>query len=773
MKLRTQVLLFLFLFGLTPLVAAVVINLPLVLDRMELFYHKAHLQNLRADFRDLDQHLASRHEMIRLLSKLPEPGSVLGAEGETDFQEIDLARARYTEWINQILQDQLDITQILFLDREGRNRFWLERDADTLQWLPTTTPPHRPADQFISAGLAVERGGVLISPISLAPEAARSDPRRFMTLHLISPIFGRGGDKDAEALGAVVMTIDVGGMARAYRNTLWVNDDGSYLEYLRPGGRADKAFDDFPGLKGLFQANKLALWESNGRQVIWVPMFVTETGEPLWVGRNVDPSPLAEFRQALIVRVLAIVLALIVAILVMARWVALRAERLGAELIEGISRMLRNEDTIVRFSWGGSQELRTLGENLSKLAESHVRHNQALRQHARELEESNRYKSEFLANVSHELRTPLNSILLLSKMLADSREGLSPEQIKQARVIHQAGSDLRSLIDNILDISRIEAGQAQLHLESFELGPVVEGLIELVKPQFDQKGLSLELEIDPSAPQRIVSDPDKLGQILKNFLSNAVKFTEKGGAVIRLTGNRGKDQDACPLRITVSDTGIGIPSHKQGVIFEAFKQADGSTSRRFGGTGLGLTISRELAGLMGGRIELQSDEGAGASFSLLLPLEFDQQRAPELPAPDAEPDRTQEPAVPQASFQGKCVLLVDREVRNLLALTPLLEGWGLRVTAAGDGEEALETLREEGECSLILMDVAMPMAEGYDTIRAIRQQERFRALPIIALATETGEEVQERCRAAGADEIMAKPVEAARLKDALERFFSS
>jgi len=776
-KLRTQVLLFLCLFGLAPLVAAVVINLPLVLERMELFYHKAHLQNLRADFRDLDQHLASRHEMIRLLSKLPEPGSVLGEGdqgGEPDFEEIDLARARYTQWINQILQDQLDITQILFLDRKGRGRFWLERDADSLQWVPTTTPPHRPADQFVTAGLAVDRGGVLISPISLDPQAARFDPRRFMTLHLISPIFGRGrGDAKPGALGAVVVTIDVGGMARAYRDTLWVNDDGSYLGYLRPATRAARAFEDFPGLKDLFQANKLALWEGNGRQVIWVPMFITETGEPLWVGRNVDPSPLAEFRTALIVRVLAIVLALIIAILLMARWVALRAERLGAELTDGISRMLRNEDTNVRFSWRGSEELRTLGENLSQLAESHARHNQALRQHARDLEQSNRYKSEFLANVSHELRTPLNSILLLSKMLADSREGLTPEQVKQARVIHQAGSDLRSLIDNILDISRIEAGQAQLHLESFELQPLVAELMELVKPQFDQKGLSLELKIDPSAPERIISDREKLGQILKNFLSNAVKFTEHGGALILLSGNRGADQAACPLRIAVSDTGIGIPPGKQGVIFEAFKQADGSTSRRFGGTGLGLTISRELAGLIGGRIELHSEEGAGASFSLVLPLEFDQQRPFEQLASEPEPEQPQEQEVPEASFQDRCVLVVDREVRNLLALTPLLEGWGLRVTAAGDGEEALETLREEGECSLVLMDVAMPGAEGYDTIKAIRQQGRFQTLPIIALASEVSEEVQARCSAAGADEIITRPVEAGRLKEALERYLSS
>jgi hypothetical protein len=193
LRLRTQILLFLFLFGLAPLIAAVVINLPLVLERMELFYHKAHLQNLRADFRDLDQHLASRHEMIRLLAKLPEPGTLLGTGERQNYSEIDQARARYTQWINQILGDQVDIIQILFLDAEGGERFWLERDSESRHWQPTARAPHRPAEAFVSAGLGVDRGGVLVSPISLDPVAALTDYRRFMTLHLISPIFGPTG----------------------------------------------------------------------------------------------------------------------------------------------------------------------------------------------------------------------------------------------------------------------------------------------------------------------------------------------------------------------------------------------------------------------------------------------------------------------------------------------------------------------------------------------------------------------------------------------------
>ena len=259
---------------------------------------------------------------------------------------------------------------------------------------------------------------------------------------------------------------------------------------------------------------------------------------------------------------------------------------------------------------------------------------------------------------------------------------MSAEQTKQAEVIHRAGSDLLSLIDNILDISRIEAGQARLHLETIRLEPMLRELIELVQPQFTEKGLSLNLVIDPGAPQQLVSDSEKLRQILKNFLANAVKFTEKGGCTIRLSGNSDADRDVCPLRISVKDTGIGIPRAKQGVVFEAFKQADGSTSRRFGGTGLGLTISRELAGLIGGRIELDSEAGRGAEFALLLPLEFDDQRLPALqqrsPDPEVDEGETEAPQLPAASFAGRCVLLVEREVRNLLQLTPVLEAWGMR-----------------------------------------------------------------------------------------------
>ncbi len=771
LKLRTQILLFLLLFGLVPLLAAVTINFPLVLGQLELFYHKAYLQNLRADFRDLDEHLASRHETVKLLSKLPEPGLLLGNDPDkkSSDEDIDLARARYTEWINQILQDQMDIVQILFLDARGRERFWLERDPDTHRWRPTTHLPTRPGEALVQATLNQKQRRVLVSPLRVDPEAGRKDPRRFMNLQLIAPIIDmRSGSP--KPIGAVVINIDVGGIAKAYRRTLWVTSDGRYLNSAVLDTKTPTAFEDFPGLDKIFAKGKLDLWKGNhDEQIIWVPMFLTENNKFLWVGRYVDPSPLAAFRNALTARVLGIIFALTIIVWITARWVAQRIARFSQELTEGIGRVLRNDDA-VSFSWGGPRELHTLGSNLTKLAETHARHNQELVQHAAELEESNKYKSEFLANVSHELRTPLNSILLLSKMLGDEQSGLSPEQRKQAQVIHEAGTDLKNLIDNILDLSRIEARRATFHLDQVDLRDLLQDMIELMHPQFEAKGLSLTIEIADDAPPNLLTDGDKVRQIIKNFLSNAVKFTLEGG--VRVTLRREPDA-ALPVRIEVRDTGIGIPKEKQALIFEAFKQADGSTSRRFGGTGLGLTISRELAELIGGRIELESTPGKGSTFSLLLPLEFDRARVqpehieePEQKALSADDDTA------GAGFHGERILLVDDDVRNLLALTPLLESWGLEVLAAADGAEALETLQEE-ECALVLMDIMMPENDGYATIRRIRDIPQLRALPIIALTAKAGNEAREKAMDAGADDFMDKPVDPADLKALLERHLRS
>ncbi|WP_456406434.1 sensor histidine kinase [Thiolapillus sp.] len=696
MSLRTRILLFLFGFALLPLLVAVVINLPLVLDRVELFYRQAFLQNLRADFSDLDTHLASRDEMIRLLAKLPEPGVVLGEEQGGEDSRIDLARLKYTEWINRILSDQLDIVDIVFLDRQGVARFWLSRNPATRLWEPTTVAPRLPAPDSINVVLQATTPAVLLTPVVVNENA--SDLSRAMTLQLISPL---GPAEGKPAYGAVVMTVDIGGLVRRDPDTLWVHDDGRYLTAPGIPARENTAFDEFPGLKEEFAKRKLFMWEGDdGRTVIWVPLLRTENDLPLWVGRQVQNGPLRELRDALILRVLIIIFVLVIAIGFIARFVAARLERYGAELFKGIQRIVGKSEA-VQFRWRGSPELRQLGENLSVLSQTHAQNLRELQGHTKALEESNRYKSEFLSNVSHELRTPLNSILLLSKLLVKEEHGLDDEQRRQLRVIHEASVDLRGLIDNILDLSRIEAGRLLPNVEEVDIPLLLQELVDLMYPQFQEKGLRLELDIESRDVKKIQTDPDKLKQILKNFLSNALKFTREGKVVL------GMEAAEAPfaIRLWVRDTGIGIAADKQKLIFEAFKQADGSTRRRYGGTGLGLSISRELAIILCGRIEVQSRPGMGAEFSLLLPAECGEQPQPKsILHEEAEQDETdaalREEAV--ADFSGRKALLVEQDFDVLLKFSKMLESWRIQVFAASDEEEVRETLEEEPDIDIVL-----------------------------------------------------------------------
>lgn len=696
MSLRTRILLFLFVFALVPLLMAVVINLPLVLERVDAFYRQTTLRDLRQDFRDLDQHLASRDANVRLLARLPEP-SLLARRQRSSQARVELDRARYTEWVNRILRDEQDITEIRFLDEHGEERFWLARESRTHYWYA----PPKPLPPLPEKSLAAIRSGelkdVAYSPVQVRLDAR--DPQRIITLQMMAPI-----RFEKRYRGAVVITVDISGMVRRDPKTVWALDDGSYLNLPGMPERRGNAFDDYPGLREVFAGHKPALWEQGQARMIWVPMFITESARPLWVGRHTDVSQLLAFRNELVRRVLAIVFGLILLLLIAARMLAKRVEQISSELIEGIHRTLAGSEAVT-FSWKDTRELEQLSADLSRLSENHAVQAARLRQHTRELEQSNRYKSEFLANVSHELRTPLNSILLLSKMLADESAGLSPERREQARVIHKAGTDLKALIDNILDLSKIEAGRFDVHCEAMPLKPLLEDLRELLQPQFDDRGLSLGLELAPGLPGTIHSDPDKVRQILKNFLANALKFTHQGG--VRILARPAPAPYA--VELAVSDTGIGIPRDKQAHIFEAFRQADGSTSRRYGGTGLGLTISRQLARLLRGDIRLRSEPGQGATFSLLLPDECDGGSPPEVPPEvqpaEAGPPGTEDPGSASApSLVGARVMLLSADVRTQLRLSQVFQRWGCQPLLACDLDEARETLEELERIDILVFD---------------------------------------------------------------------
>ena len=755
MRLRTQILIVLLLFGMAPLLVAVAINVPFIFEKLEGFYHRAHLLNLRADFRDLDQHLASRHETVRLLAKLATTRRLVKAT-----EKVRPVVGADGHWLDAILQDQVDIISVMFMDRFGEPVASFERDFFSRELERRERLEMQPLEKQVSTALTLGPGGVATGPVRINPDADIGRPSRYLVLQLVSPVFDGKSPAPGDAVGAVMVSLDIGGLARAYRNTYWAQADGRYI------GREGSAFEDFPGLREIFSEGDLSLWKgTRGKQIIWVPLLATEQDGPLWAGREVDPSPIFRIMSELRWRIGVVVLVLIVMVVIIAHWLAGRMEHFRERLTQGLGQILAQEQGVV-FDWQGPREMKDLADKLNRLSEGHVQNISALRRHAKELEALNTHKSEFLANVSHELRTPLNSILLLSKLLANTDDDeFSAAHRKQARVINSAGTDLRNLIDDILDLSRIEARQTVLQLSDVNLLALLEELMELLHAQAEQKGLAISLKVEEGAPHNIVSDTEMIRRIIKNFLANAIKFTHSGGVELILAANEDVDRVARPVRIGVRDTGIGIPAHKHGVIFEAFKQADGSTSRRYGGTGLGLTISNELARLLGGRIVLESALGEGAEFNLILPLELepgDEVQVERVVTMDNEPEA--EPP-PRADFSGRRVLLADHEVQTLLALTPLLESWNVDVTAAGSEEELLEELNEATRFDLMIINPRM-LKGGRDRLRTLLKEGVLPAgTGVLVVGDAPGEAVEgERGRLM---EFTGHPVDPVRLEELL------
>ncbi|MEV6161732.1 HAMP domain-containing protein [Streptomyces sp. NPDC052052] len=480
---------------------------------------------------------------------------------------------------------------------------------------------------------------------------------------------------------------------------------------------------------------------------------------------------------------------------------------------------------------------------------------QVLEERAEQLAVSMRYKSEFLANMSHELRTPLNSLLILAKLLADNAEGnLSPKQVEFAETIHGAGSDLLQLINDILDLTKVEAGKMDVSPTRIALVQLVDYVEATFRPLTAEKGLDFSVRVSPELPATLHTDEQRLLQVLRNLLSNAVKFTDSGAVelVIRradedvphaireqlLEAGSLRDADADLIAFSVTDTGIGIASSKMLVIFEAFKQADGTTSRKYGGTGLGLSISREIARLLGGEIHAASEPGRGSTFTLYLPLnpsELPPQgypqvgpgpteafgaaadeglaqdgpgadsttavqeaqgaagqtrgrrmplegaaRRPALPARAATPAAPQEPwtlvgtETPEVRrtfrFHGEKVLIVDDDIRNVFALTSVLEQHGLSVLYAENGRVGIEVLEQHDDVTVVLMDIMMPEMDGYATTTAIRRMPQFAGLPIVALTAKAMKGDREKAIESGASDYVTKPVDPDHLLSVMEQW---
>jgi signal transduction histidine kinase/DNA-binding response OmpR family regulator/CHASE3 domain sensor protein len=480
--------------------------------------------------------------------------------------------------------------------------------------------------------------------------------------------------------------------------------------------------------------------------------------------------------------------------------------RVSNEELEEQSRALRESQAQLELQQSELEQNNAQLEEQAQLLEAQkddlARSQAVLTERAGQLEKSNQYKSEFLANMSHELRTPLNSTLILAKLLADNKAGnLTVEQVKFAQTISAAGNDLLTLINDILDLSKIEAGKVEVHPEPVRLAGMLEGLAKNMRPAADQKGLRLLVEMAPDMPAQIETDVQRLGQILKNLLSNALKFTALGEVTLAASA-----ADDGRVRFDVRDTGIGIAPEQQELIFEAFRQADGSTHRKYGGTGLGLSISRDLAHLLGGDLTVASAAGQGSTFTLTLPLRYAPPSAPAAPVPTPLPTAAPWPASPApaagtrapapyklaAEPQGRAaapgpaqasavrqleddrhtlqpgarlILVVEDDLRFAAILRDLAHEMDFQCVlthTATEGLQAATTYRP----SAILLDMNLPDHSGLGVLDQLKHDARTRHIPVHVLSVaDYTQEALER----GALGYDLKPVKRAQLVDALHK----
>ena len=480
------------------------------------------------------------------------------------------------------------------------------------------------------------------------------------------------------------------------------------------------------------------------------------------------------------------------------------------------------------------EELRETNEDLGRQATLLADRNIEAEQKNQEVEESKRmveekagqlavsskYKSEFIANMSHELRTPLNSLLILAEQLKDNTgDTMTATQVEYAGVILDSGNDLLTLLNSILELAKIESGKATAELAEVSVEELRAGLLRDFEQVALRQGIGYTFELSPGTPANIVTDAQRLRQVMKNLLANAFKFTERGEVHVQVAvAAGGWSQETIALAsapsvlaLAVRDTGIGIGANQHQRIFEAFAQADGSTARMYGGTGLGLSICRELVRLLGGEITIASVPDEGSTFTVYLPLQHAPAASPVVNAPQevslavdaptavllsavtagiasADPvsvDKltARDDSVPSngvitphratrsldaLSLRGRKVLVVDDDYRNIFALSALLERASAEVEAAESGSGALIMLERNPTIDLVLMDIMMPGMDGYATIRAIREIDRFKSLPILAVTGKVVGGERDRCLNAGANDYIPKPVNTSQLLNAIE-----
>ena len=453
--------------------------------------------------------------------------------------------------------------------------------------------------------------------------------------------------------------------------------------------------------------------------------------------------------------------------LFMGRWLAARLTRPVDRLSRAMHEVAGSGDFTRRVVHGEHDEFGRLTESFNALLGDLESHDKALPETMDELveardaaEAANVLKSHFLANMSHEIRTPLNGVLAMAQIMAMGE--MAPKQRERLGVIHQSGEALLTVLNDILDLSKIEAGRMELEDADFDTGELAGKLEAAHQPAAAAKGLSFSVDVTPAALGVRRGDVVRLQQILNNLLANAVKFTHAGEVRMLIDGEGENGEGG--IKVSVTDTGIGVPSDKLPLLFQKFSQVDSSTTRQFGGTGLGLAICRELAQLMGGNVWAESIQGVGSTFFLSAPLRRVSAATPAAAGLGA-------PHAAAAGMSSLRILAAEDNATNQLVLKTVISTFGLEVDIVPDGQKAVEAWAA-GDYDLILMDIQMPVMDGITATREIRAAEARtgqRRTPIIALSANAMVHQVKEYLNAGMDMHVAKPIQLAKLHDALER----